>query len=358
VQLEPRERPSAAHAARLPAWITSFPSRGNDGPVAETRERTLHPHGSSELWEQISAPESTLCYRVGWRDGTGALRTLPATELSLGIPEDLARRATKLTARVSVPGIEYDWGTAWRYEATTPEACVAALRDVPDGTLTASLVLDDGSVLASKAAIVDGRFADGAPRWRPLDAPATENVVEARAAPADTAGVAVTAALAAVRAEPWTLGRLSSVLGVDVAALAFSDIAFLGLPTGDVVTARGTGDVSFDLPSGSFVELQVQDMRRTLWGLVTSGEREVLPAASARIAILNRGGQRTVHITLPRAELRLALAPGDVSEISVRAPVDVFLLSVVKVGEQEDRAAEEGMGIGVRANDVLVVEYD
>lgn len=360
-----RQRPpalDAAGAALLPAWIRSFPSAETTQAVlASTRERLLHPFGLSEVWVQRGGPDFTLKRRVGWLDGAGELLRLPAAELPLTLPSDVAARASELRVRVGLPGIDFDWATAWEYRATTAAGCAAPLADVPDGELDATLVLDDGTNLVCHAAIDGGVFVDGPPRWIAAGTTAEFASVEANAVvkDAERGATAVEAAFVKPQSESWTRQRLGAELGFEIESLRFETLGLIGHASGEVVRVAAGDEVAFAPPRGELIEVQAQDAKRTLWGIASARWHRSVPApSSARIAILNRTGRRTLHVTLARAELRIALEPGDVHELSISAPTEVFLLSVVRVEPDAGCAAEEGLGVELRAEDVLVVEYD
>lgn len=162
-------------------------------------------------------------------------------------------------------------------------------------------------------------------------------------------------------ATPWDAMRVSSALGFEIGSLGIDRLGLRSLPGGEyqILSLTSDSDASPVKQSSDFVEVVGQNDKTTVWGLVRPAPRKsATKPGGPKVVLINRSRQRSVHLTLPNAELRVALAPGEMRVLHLMRPTPLFVLSVLRIKNQPEPAAEESIGARLLGNDVMVIEYE
>lgn len=399
--------------ARLPLWIRSM---GREDLEARG-SRAEHDFGPGQEWVHERIPGGKWSRLAAWVDGDGGRDEVGAKSVALPLPA-AARPGDALSLVVRVPHCPRGQGERFVLEHTWDG--LLTWPALPDGLVDGSLHRRGQRIASLHGAIAEGTFLGRGSAWtdsdevredwRRIDLRAIDGAgrgvagVEVfsekggdpvgktdsdgrfqveRTVPARRptflsmrgpgsfttngycAGVQLDMLLADEVGVAVDWQTLQALLGVELDSLGVDSVMLGRQPRGETALL-GRGNRVTIAPN-AVVEFAGGRDGNDVWGWFGDGALTSVaqsraaggaPAATAEIVLVNYAADRSVHVSLPRTEVRVGLGQGRLQRMVVHSPARIALTSVVVSGrERQEILVDEGVAAELAAGDVLVVTY-
>ncbi len=393
---------------RLPLWMRIL---GRERPT-EDGARKEHDFGVGQVWDGVKEPGIRWDRLVAWVDAIGGRYPVQAEAVDFPPPPEFLDGDT-LSIVIRAPHALRGSGLRFMFEQDGSSPI--SMPPIPDGLIDASVrrqgrevaqlhsVIADGQFLGRASAWTDSRTLNEDQRYLDLEVVAADGKGVVGALVFSEAGgdpIGTTDEKARFRFERGSPSRLPTLVSVRKPG-QFTTTQYVAGSTAKIVcrTSRGSdlnwsrlqrlAGLEFDSlglgsarlsrqPDGSSIVLAPDSnvviaptdviefvggpTGREIWGWFqgssVKGGAGSGALAVAEVVLVNHAADRTVHLSLPRSEIRLGLGRNRLQRLSVHAPTRLSITSVVSSGRNGERVlVDEGVAVEVKGGDVLVVTY-